>query len=132
MSTPAASEAPITMCVANIGKAGRVRRSRVGSVLVLLALGIAGWFIATHAPWFVRLSVFLPATAAAISLLQVSRNTCVAMAAKSVRENEDFTYTPVEKVLADASRKVASSIYRDGLLIGVGAALITALTTLLY
>ena len=129
MSTLEESASSPAMC-ANIGVAGRRRRTRVGTVVVVLSIGLLAYFIGIRAPWYARLALFVPAAGAGIALLQVSRKTCVAMAKMGVVENEDFSYTKVNDALAAASRRVAATIYRDGLLIGVAAAGFSALTAL--
>jgi hypothetical protein len=83
-----------------------------------VALGASG-------PW--RLSVGLPAAAAAISGLQVRRNTCVAHGATGSFEHEDFTTTKVEAAFAEASRRVAATIVRDGVLVGVAVSVLAVL-----
>lgn len=130
MSTVPESVDSSAMCAANIGAAGRRRRLRVGTVVAVLCLGLLGYFIGVRAPWYMRLALFLPAAGAGIALLQVSRKTCVAMARMGVVENEDFSYTKVNDALAAASRRVAATIFRDGILIGVAAAGVGALTSL--
>lgn len=125
MSDGAMAEGAV--CKPNISFAGRKRRRRIaiaGAVVSVALLGAALWF---GVRWELRLLIGLPAMMAAISGLQVSRNTCVAHAAAGTFEHEDFSTTKVEAALAEASRKVARTIYRDGALIGVAAAIVSAL-----
>jgi hypothetical protein len=74
--------------------------------------------------WELRLLLGFPAMTAAISGLQVTRNTCVAHAAAGTFEHEDFSTTRADAALAEASRKVAKTIYRDGVLTGAAVALL--------
>jgi len=112
----------------SVGKAGRQLRTRAGSVIVVVTLGLLGWMVYAGAPWYARLAIFLPAMAAGLTLLQVTRHTCVRMAGLGVYENEDMSHTKVSEALAAASRKTAATIYRDAALIGTGAAAVSALT----
>jgi hypothetical protein len=124
METPIAAGAA---CRANISGPGRRRRTRVAAVLgVLTFVLLVGMVLTgTRAPW--RLLVGLPAAAAVMTGLQVRRNTCVAHAAAGTFEHEDFSVTKVEAEFAAASRKVAGTIARDAVLVGVAVAVIAAL-----
>lgn len=120
-----------TVCRSNITAWGRQRRRRVvigGSVFGLALLAV---LLATGAPWWARLAMFLPAALVAVSQLQLTRNTCVALAARGVEEGETLdTYHRVSDEDAAASRRVATTIYRDGVLAGVAVALLSAATAL--
>jgi len=110
------------VCIPNISAAGRKRRTRVA--VVALSIGVAGFVltVATHqGPW-VRALLGLPIAAAALTYLQVTRNTCVAHASAGTIEHDDFSTTPAPKEQNDVSRKVASTIFRDGAIAGVVAA----------
>ncbi len=61
-----------------------------------------------------------------VSVLQVSRNTCVAHAATGVIENEDFSTRKVEADFAEASRRVAKTMWRDAAIGTVVVALVAA------
>lgn len=116
------------VCKPNISKAGRVRRTRVGIGAIVFAVGLAVALAVLHTGWYLRALVFLPAAMAAVSLLQVSRNTCVAHAATGMFEHDDFTTTKQDEADAAASKKVAATIYRDAVLIGALAAGLAAAT----
>lgn len=110
------------VCIPNISAAGRKRRTRVA--VVALSIGVAGFAaaVATHqGPW-VRALAALPIAAAAITYLQVVRNTCVAHASAGTIEHDDFSTTPAPKEQNEASRRVASTIFRDGAIAGAVAA----------
>lgn len=117
-------EGPV--CRANFSSSGRRRRKRIAIAAAVFSVALLGAMVFAGARWELRLLVGLPAMTAAISGLQVRRNTCVAHAAAGTFEHEDFSTTKVDAALAEASRKVARTIYRDGLLTGVGAALVAA------
>jgi hypothetical protein len=119
------------LCKPNFSGAGRTRRLRIGWALVAASLLVAVSMLVSSAPWYVRLVVFLPAAGAAVSLLQVSRHTCVAHAALGTFEHDDFTTTKQSSDDAAASRRVARTIYRDALLIGLSSALLAAASALL-
>jgi len=74
-----------TACIPNIGPGERKRRL-VGGVFFLAIAVCVGvcliWFNAPR-PW--RLLIFLPAWASAIGFFQVSAKTCVALAARGLK-----------------------------------------------
>ncbi len=118
-------------CTPNFSATGRRRRLRVAQVGAAVAVALLLVLVVLDAPWFARLLVFVPAALAAISYLQVRRNTCVAHAARGTIEHDDFSTTPAPKDELEISRRVARTIQRDGLLLGVVAGLIAAATALL-
>ncbi len=111
-------------CRPNFSAAGRRRRARVAQIGAVLAIATLVGLVWIDAAWPWRLLVGLPAGAAFVSGLQVRRNTCVAHAATGMFENEDLTTTKVDETFAAASRRVATTIWRDALL---GMALVAAL-----
>jgi len=114
-------------CRANISGPGRRRRATVSAVFGLISVGALVGAVVLGASWPWRLTIGLPAAAAAISGLQVRRNTCVAHAATGSFEHEDFTTTKVEAAFAEASRRVAATIVRDGVLLGLAVSAIAVL-----
>jgi len=115
-------------CRPNFSAAGRRRRARVAQIGAVVAVVLFVALALVHAPWPLRLIVGLPAGAAFISGLQVRRNTCVAHARTGMFENDDFTTTKVDEAFAAASRRVAATIWRDGLIGMVIVAGIAALS----
>jgi hypothetical protein len=85
-------------------------------------------FIEVGAGWPVRLLLALPAMLGFVTYLQVTRNTCVAHARTGTLEHEDFSVTKVDAALAEASRKVAKTIVRDGVLLGAFVTLFSVAT----
>jgi hypothetical protein len=72
-------------CIPNIGPRERQRRLVGGFFFLAITICVEGgllWFQAPR-PW--RLLVFLPAWAAAIGFYQVREKTCVALAARGLR-----------------------------------------------
>jgi hypothetical protein len=117
-------------CKPNISPAGQRRRRRFGLQWAGLSVAAAGAGVVFRAPWVARTAVFFPAALSAIGYLQASRNTCVMRAGQGTLEHEDFTTEPAAPAEVAASRRVATGIYRDALLIGLGAAAIAATTVL--
>ena len=115
-------------CKDNISSAGRRIRMRFGT----LWLGISGvlllGLVALKAPWYWRLLLFVPTTLSAVGFLQVARNTCIRRAAEGTFEHEDLSMTKAPDDEVAASRKVAGSIRRDMILVGLAGAAIGVAT----
>ena len=119
------------MCKPNISAAGRKRRVMVGWVASALGVGLFALAVALHWHWYLRATLFFPAALAATGFLQAARNTCVARAAEGTFENDDFTTTKAPDDEVAASRKVASTIKRDALIIGLASSAFGALSAFL-
>ena len=104
------------MCRPNFSAAGRRRRTRVAQAAAAVAVGLLAVLVGMDASWPWRLLVAIPAGAALVSGLQVTRNTCVAHAATGSFENEDLSLTKADEEFAAASRKVAATIWRDAVI----------------
>lgn len=117
-------------CRPNFGAAGRKRRRMVAIVGAVTAVALLGAMVALELGWAWRLLVGVPAGMALISGLQVTRNTCVKHAMSGEIEDEELRTTKADAALAEASRKVAATIWRDGLLGTVASALLAAATAL--
>jgi hypothetical protein len=74
-----------TAVCANIGPRERRRRLVGGFVFLLVAACVGGCLFLFNAPRPWRLLVFLPAWGAAIGFFQVSAKTCVALAARGLK-----------------------------------------------
>lgn len=118
-----------TVCVPNITGPGRRRRRNVAIVLLAVAAALFAWLVVSHAGAGLRTIVGLPLAGAAITYLQVTRNTCIKHAQAGTIEHDDFSTTPAPEDQLAASRRVANTILRDGALVGVVTALIAGLTT---
>jgi len=115
----------------NISPAGIRRRQRFGLQFAGISAAAVGAGLIFRAPWVARTAVFLPAVTSAIGYLQASRNTCVLRAREGTFEHDDFSTEPAPARDVAASRRVASGIYRDAVLIGIGAAVLAAATALI-
>ena len=103
----------------------------VGWIAAALGVGLVALAVALHWHWYLRATLFFPAALAATGFLQAALSTCVARAAEGTFENEDFTTTKAPDDEVAASRKVAATIKRDALLIGLASAALGALTSFL-
>ena len=116
------------VCRPNFSPAGRRRRRNMAIVSAVVAVASLMALVVTHASAPMRLVVFLPAAMSAVGFLQVTRNTCVARAMTGTFEHDDFSTTAADEADAKASRAVARTIQRDGMLIAAAAALFSAAT----
>ena len=74
-----------SVCIPNIGHHERRRRLRIGYVSLACAIVITAALMVSDASRGWRLLVFLPLVLAAFSFLQVRAKTCVALAARGIR-----------------------------------------------
>ncbi len=118
------------VCKPNISAAGRRRRRLVGYVGTMVGVGLFAASVAWKWPFYWRATVFIPAVLAASGFLQARRNTCVARAAEGTFENDDFSTVKAPDDEVAASRRVASGIKRDILLIGLACAAFAAASAL--
>jgi hypothetical protein len=118
-----------SLCKPNISGAGIRRRAQLGAVSAVVAVGLAMTIIAVRARWAWCLTVFVPATLAAVNFLQAGRKTCVARAAEGTFEHEDFSRTPAAEDDATRSRELATKITRDSMLIGFASVVATIVLT---
>ncbi len=106
-------------CRPNFSAAGRKRRRNAAVISgVVAVVGLAA-AIVLNVPPLLRLLVALPAMFSVICGLQVTRNTCVAHARTGSVEGEDFSLTKADAEFAEASKRVAATIMRDGVIAGV-------------
>lgn len=127
---PLEGQSTYAVCRPNISGAGRRRRTRIGYLSVMISLLLLGVFLARGVSWYWRALICLPAGMAAVSFLQVRRNTCIARAAEGTFEHDDFSRTKAPDDEVAASRRVAAGIRRDSALIGLAAGVLAALTAL--
>ena len=108
-------------CRANFSAAGRRRRRAIALALGFVSVGVWVGLIVSEASAWTCFLVAVPAAATAVVGLQVRRHTCLAHAAAGTFEHDDLSATKVDDAFAEASRRVARTIYRDGFGIGVVA-----------
>ena len=118
-------ERAVEVCVPNIGRAQRRWRFVAGIIMTAGAVLLLVVLIATDAPRPIRLTLFLPLLAAAVLLLQVQEQTCIALAARGLQHLDDGL-GPVGDVAALAAmQRQAGRVRRRALLLAAG---VTALT----
>ena len=97
-------------CIPNIGPRERQRRLVGGFFFLAIAACLAGGLMWFEAPRLWRLLIFLPAWAAAIGFYQVKEKTCVALAARGLKnldEGDEAITNPSELALVKTqSRRV--------------------------
>lgn len=104
----------VLVCRSNISQWGRTLRKRFGLGSAVVGVALLAVLIAFDAPWWARLSTFLPAAGASVAWLQLHRNTCVALARTGMQEGATAgSYQQASEADVAASRKVAATIYRD-------------------
>src|SRR5689334_21176354 len=80
-----ATSVPSSVCIANIGPNERRKRLLAGIVLFAIGFVLSAVLVAADASRLYRLAVLLPFWWGGISTFQVTQQTCVALAAKAVR-----------------------------------------------
>ena len=103
----------------NIGPAQRRWRLIAGLVMTAGAGLLLVLLVATDAPRTARLTLFVPALAAAILLLQVQERTCIALAARGL-QHMDASIEPVrDSATLEAVQRQARRIRTRGVVIAV-------------
>lgn len=115
-------------CTPNINARGRKLRTRMAWIATAVAATLLAFFTVRGAGLGLRLIDVLPAMVAAAGFLQVRRNTCVAHAATGMREG-NAGLEKADPNDAAASRRVALTIHRDIVLVGVAMALVDVAST---
>jgi hypothetical protein len=119
-------------CKANISTAGRRRRTRFGNQWLVVAVALLIVLAIVRLPWYLGLLMFIPASLAAVGLLQARRNTCVMRAKEGTFEHEDFSTTKAPDDEVTASRAMAATINRDTVLVGLAGAALGVVVALVY
>jgi hypothetical protein len=96
-------------CIPNIGPRERRRRLVGGFFFLAIAVCVGAGVLVFNAPRPWRLLIFLPAWASAIGFFQVSEKTCVALAARGLKnldEGDETITNPheLERVRAQSRR----------------------------
>ncbi len=84
MTSPSA-----TVCIANIGPAERRKRWVVGVVGVAVCVAATLLLVLNGSSRWWRLSLFLPWCVSALGIFQARANTCVALAARGIKQLGD-------------------------------------------
>ena len=77
-------ESSSSQLCANIGPRERAIRVRFGAAATVVTLLALGGLLETHAPWWARIFIALPAFSAAMGFFQATAQTCVAFARKDI------------------------------------------------
>jgi hypothetical protein len=110
-----------TVC-ANIGPRERQRRLVGGFFFLAIAICVGGCLILFHAPRPWRLLVFLPTWAAAIGFFQVRAKTCVALAARGLRNMDSGDEKITNPIELDQVRAQSRGVHIRSVLIAIIAA----------
>jgi hypothetical protein len=101
----------------NIGPAERRKRLVFGMVALGVTLALLVFFIQSGKPRELRLLLFIPWTMGALGIFQVLESTCVALAARGVR-NLNGTEEPLPDAQREAMRQRARKVYIESLCAG--------------
>ena len=116
------------VCIPNIGPRECHRRLISGVALLVLAACIAGCLVWFDAPRLWRVLVFLPAWAGALGVFQVSAKTCVALAARGLRNMDAGDTSITDPRELEQVRAQAKEVHMRA---AVSAAIVTGIILLL-
>ena len=111
-----------TEVCANIGPRERRRRLVGGFAFLLVTACVAGCLILFDAPRVWRLLVFLPAWGTAIGFFQVTAKTCVALAARGLKNMDTGDEAITDPRELSQVRAQSRSVHIRSILTGVIAA----------
>ena len=106
----------------NIGPDERRKRRLMGVAALAAGAALAFALVAFGAPWWSRAVVFFPVWIAALGLLQAREQTCVALAARGLRNMDDGEVPVEDEGIARELREKARHINRRAMLV---AAIVT-------
>jgi hypothetical protein len=113
-----------TTCVANIGPCGRQQRLRTGIKWLAIGCGAAGTLALAGLPRWLRLGLFGPFALGAFGVFQAYEQTCVALAARGVRNMDSGQEQIDDPAVTRQINRQARKVFAEAIL---GAALLTAL-----
>jgi hypothetical protein len=114
-----------TACPANIGRTQRLLRWSFAAAMAVVWGVLLGWFLVSGQPWYVRLTLAIPAWFAFLNLLQARRQVCVFLAAQG-RMHLDGGVQPVSDPEADRLlRRQSRRILWQTTLLAAGVTLLT-------
>jgi hypothetical protein len=102
---------------ANIGPRGRRKRRLLGIVSLTVAVGAAFVLVAFGAPRWSRVVVFFPLWMAGLGLLQARAKTCIALAARGMRNMDAGDEYVKDDALAERLREKAAALHKRALLV---------------
>ena len=111
-----------TVC-ANIGPLGRQRRLRSGIRWLAIGAGAGVALAFAGAPRWTRLGTFAPFVLGASGVFQAYEQTCVALAARGVRDMDSGEEQIADQAMARQISRQARKVYVES---GLMAALLTA------
>lgn len=114
-----------TVCL-NIGPAEKRKRLVFGVLVLAVTLVVLVVFVTSGQPRALRLVLFVPWALGALGVFQVLASTCVAFAARGVR-NLDGREEPMPEAESAAIRRRARKIYLESL---AAAVVVTGLSLL--
>jgi len=117
------TEAAGIACVANIGKAGRRQRLLIGLVGLGACVLASLWLVFEGASRGWRLALLLPWWISLLGVFQAKEQTCVALAARGLREVGSGEPEAIPAGELEAVRRQARRVYVQSL---VAALLLTA------
>lgn len=112
-------------CVANIGKAGRRQRLLIGLVGLTACMLASLWLVFDEAPRAWRLVLVVPTWISVLGIFQAKEQTCVALAARGLREVGGGEPEAIPEGELAAVRRQARRVYLHSLL---AAVLLTAVS----
>ncbi|HEX6767135.1 MAG TPA: hypothetical protein VF103_16675 [Polyangiaceae bacterium] len=123
-----ATAEPSSVCIANIGPNERRKRLVAGIVLLAIGVVVSAILVALDTSRLYRLAVFLPFWWGGISTFQVTQKTCVALAAKGVRNLDGGEQAITDEAELRQVKRQARGVQLRGLALGVA---LTAVVLLL-
>lgn len=105
-----------TLCVPNIGPAQRRRRAVVGVVFAAITVAVATPLIAYDAARPLRLVVAIPSVIAALGFFQARAQTCVALAARGLRNMDDGDRPMDDEAQLRAVQAQSRRVYLEALI----------------
>jgi hypothetical protein len=110
-------------CVANIGRAGRRQRLLIGLVGLGACVLASVWLVSDGASRGWRLALFVPWWISLLGVFQAKEQTCVALAARGLREGSGGEAEVIPPAELDAVRRQARRVYLQSF---IAALLVTA------
>jgi len=116
------------ICIPNIGPRERRRRLIVGVVMFAIVAVVAVSLMLAEAPRAWRLFVIFPAWVGAIGVMQVKEQTCVALAARGLRNMDSGDERIVDAIELDHVRAQARNVHLQSAVVAI---VVTAVVVLM-